>query len=46
LGGVALVLSVTAHPPKMLEPIDDTIDRIAGVVFAVILVSSVLAAAP
>lgn len=44
LGG-SLVVSGTVQPLKILEPIDDTIERIAGVIFALMLVSGVLAVA-
>ncbi|TRD22798.1 hypothetical protein [Palleronia caenipelagi] len=43
--GVSVVGQGSAQPLKVLEPIDDTIERIAGVVFAVMLVSGVLAVA-
>lgn len=42
LGG-SLVVSGSAQPLKVLEPIDDTIERIAGVVFMVMIVTGVLA---
>lgn len=43
--GGSLVLSGTAQPLKILEPIDDTIERIAGMVFALMAASGVLAVA-
>ncbi|SPJ25351.1 hypothetical protein [Palleronia abyssalis] len=41
--GVSLIGSGSAQPLKVLEPIDDTVERIAAVVFAVMLASGVLA---
>lgn len=43
VSGSAVVVSGTAQPLKMLEPIDDTIERIAGFVFALMVVTGVLA---
>ncbi|WP_424985027.1 hypothetical protein [Microbulbifer sp. S227A] len=43
--GASLGVSGTMQPGKMLEPVDDTIERIAAVVFALMLVSGVLAVA-
>jgi hypothetical protein len=45
VGGNALVVSGTAQPFKMLEPIDDTIERIAGAVFAIMVATGVLSVA-
>ena len=44
LGG-SLVVSGSAQPLKILEPIDDTIERIAGLIFMLMAVSGVLAVA-
>jgi len=44
LGG-ALIVQGTAQPLKGLEPIDDTIERIAGLIFALMAVSGILAVA-
>lgn len=44
LGG-SLVVSGSAQPLKALEPIDDTIERIAGLIFALMAVAGVLAVA-
>lgn len=41
--GVAFIGSGSAQPLKVLEPIDDTIERIAAVVFGVMIASGVLA---
>ncbi len=43
--GGAFVVSGTAQPLKVLEPIDDTVERIAAVVFALMVVSGVLSVA-
>lgn len=43
--GGAFVVSGTAQPLKVLEPIDDTVERIASVVFALMVVSGVLSVA-
>ncbi|MBJ6372351.1 hypothetical protein [Sedimentitalea arenosa] len=43
--GVGLGVSGSAQPLKMLEPIDDTIERIADAVFALMVFSGVLAVA-
>lgn len=40
--GGALFVSGTAHPMKVLEPIDDTIERIASVVFALMIATGIL----
>lgn len=44
LGG-SVIVSGSVQPLKALEPIDDTIERIAGVVFALMVVTGVLAIA-
>jgi hypothetical protein len=41
--GVAFIASGTAQPLKVLEPIDDTVERIAGLIFGVMVVTGVLA---
>lgn len=41
--GVSLFASGSAQPLKVLEPIDDTVERIAAVVFGVMVASGVLA---
>ncbi|WP_375261617.1 hypothetical protein [Palleronia sp.] len=41
--GVSLIGSGSAQPLKVLEPIDDTVERIASVVFGVMVASGVLA---
>lgn len=43
--GGSLVVSGTVQPLKVLEPIDDTIERIAGLVFFVMVATGVLAVA-
>lgn len=43
--GGAFVVSGTAQPLKILEPVDDTIERVAQVVFMVMVVTSVLSVA-
>ena len=43
--GGSLVVSGTVQPLKGLEPIDDTVERIAGLIFALMAVSGVLAVA-
>lgn len=43
--GGSLVVSGSAQPLKVLEPIDDTIERIAGLIFLLMAVSGVLAVA-
>lgn len=43
VSGGAVVVSGTARPLKLLEPIDDTIERIAGVVFALMVMTGLLA---
>lgn len=40
--GGSLVVSGNAQPLKVLEPIDDTIERIASVVFALMIASGIL----
>lgn len=40
--GGSLVVSGTAQPLKVLEPIDDTIERIASVVFALMIATGIL----
>lgn len=42
LGG-SFVVSGTVQPLKTLEPVDDTIERIAGIVFAMMIATGVLA---
>ncbi len=41
--GNVILFGGSVQPLKVLEPIDDTVERIAGVVFTVMLVSGVLA---
>lgn len=41
--GVSIIASGNAQPLKMLEPIDDTIERIAGLVFGVMVATGVIA---
>ena len=43
--GGALVVSGNVQPLKLLEPVDDTIERIAGLVFFVMLATGVLSVA-
>lgn len=43
--GGSLVVSGTIQPLKTLEPIDDTIERVAGLVFVMLVVTGVLAVA-
>lgn len=43
--GVSFIASGTAQPLKVLEPIDDTIERIAGLVFGVMVATGVVAVA-
>lgn len=43
--GGSLVVSGTVQPLKTLEPIDDTIERIASVVFAMMVVTGVISVA-
>ena len=43
--GVSFIASGTARPLKVLEPIDDTIERIAGLVFGVMVATGVIAVA-
>ncbi|MEM6940320.1 MAG: hypothetical protein AAF943_02270 [Pseudomonadota bacterium] len=41
--GVAFIAQGTAQPLKVLEPIDDTVERIASLIFAVMVATGVLA---
>ncbi len=41
--GVAFIAQGTAQPLKVLEPIDDTVERIAGLIFGVMVATGVLA---
>lgn len=41
--GGSFGLSATAQPLKVLEPIDDTVERVAGAIFSVALLAGVLA---
>jgi len=43
--GSALIVSASAQPLKLLEPVDDTIERIADVVFLLMLTTGILAVA-
>lgn len=43
--GGQFVVSGTAHPLKALEPVDDTIERVAGMVFFVMVATGVLSVA-
>ncbi len=43
--GMSFIASGTAQPLKILEPVDDTIERIAGLVFGVMVATGVLAVA-
>lgn len=43
--GMSFIASGTAQPLKVLEPVDDTIERIAGLVFGVMIATGVLAVA-
>jgi len=43
--GVTIIASGTAQPLKILEPVDDTIERIAGLVFGIMVATGVLAVA-
>ncbi len=43
--GGSLVVSGTAQPLKFLEPVDDTVERIADVVFAIMLTAGTLSVA-
>ncbi|MDF1729396.1 MAG: hypothetical protein P1U53_16770 [Sulfitobacter sp.] len=43
--GVSFIASGTAQPLKVLEPVDDTVERIAGLVFGVMVATGVLAVA-
>ncbi|NDW48091.1 hypothetical protein [Ruegeria sp. PrR005] len=45
VSGSALVVSGTAQPLRMLEPVDDTVERIASVVFNLMLATGILAVA-
>lgn len=43
--GGSMVVSGTAQPLKLLEPIDDTVERVASVVFALMVATGVLSVA-
>ncbi|MFD2739776.1 hypothetical protein ACFSUD_09370 [Sulfitobacter aestuarii] len=43
--GMSFIASGTAQPLKVLEPVDDTIERIAALVFGVMIATGVLAVA-
>lgn len=43
--GLSFIASGSARPLKVLEPIDDTVERIAGLVFGVMVVTGVIAVA-
>ena len=43
--GLSFIASGSAQPLKVLEPIDDTIERVAGLVFGVMVATGVLAVA-
>jgi hypothetical protein len=43
--GAGLIVEGSAQPLKVLEPVDDTVERIAGTVFGVMVVTGVLAVA-
>ena len=43
--GMSLIASGSAHPLKVLEPIDDTIERIATLVFGVMVATGILSVA-
>ncbi|RBI85787.1 hypothetical protein DRV85_08660 [Rhodosalinus halophilus] len=43
--GAGLIVEGSAQPLKVLEPVDDTVERIAGVVFGVMVLTGVLAVA-
>ncbi|MFT7594011.1 MAG: membrane protein required for beta-lactamase induction [Paracoccaceae bacterium] len=43
--GGALIVSGTAQPLKMLEPIDDTIERVASLVFFLMVTTGIMAVA-
>lgn len=43
--GLSFIASGSAQPLKVLEPIDDTVERIAGLVFGVMVVTGVIAVA-
>lgn len=43
--GLSFIASGSAQPLKVLEPIDDTIERVAGLVFGVMVATSILAVA-
>jgi hypothetical protein len=45
IGTSVIVASGTVHPLKVLEPIDDTVERIAGLVFGVMVSTGVIAVA-
>lgn len=42
VSGGAVLVSGTVQPLKMLEPVDDTVERVADVVFALALIAGVL----
>jgi len=42
VSGSALIVSGTAQPLRILEPVDDTIERIASVVFALMIATGIL----
>lgn len=42
VSGGALLVSGTVQPLKVLEPVDDTVERVAAVVFALALVAGIL----
>ncbi|WP_099827714.1 hypothetical protein [Oceaniglobus indicus] len=43
--GVGFIASGSAQPMKVLEPIDDTIERIAGLVFGIMVTTGILSVA-
>ena len=43
--GMSFIASGTAQPLKILEPVDDTIERIAGLVFGIMVTTGILAVA-
>ncbi|NNE51917.1 MAG: hypothetical protein HKN30_05890 [Sulfitobacter sp.] len=43
--GMSFIASGTAQPLKVLEPVDDTVERIAGLVFGIMVATGVLAVA-
>lgn len=40
--GGSMVVSGTVHPLKWLEPVDDTVERVSGLIFAVAVLTGVL----